>query len=260
MSRIVRFRPSSSRTPLRNTSGPALGLTVGFVALVVIAQKLGGGDEVKNLRELANEAPALYLREEAVLGLAEHGDESVVPDLVAMLDERNLQEMRLAADAALERLVGRSFGANEAAARAWLAQSGREMRPATSVGGIELAPWIHAVETEASPHAQVATSADDLVITVRGPLPPQFNLVLEHEAGSLLFECERTGDAYRVHSRDVPNSFRPLELYEPLVVPVRNGRESSGSDGSMTFSLPRLGCITTSTPPTALRMIVPSEG
>lgn len=222
-----------------------------------MAHKLGGKDEVLNLRELANEAPALYLREEAVLGLAEHGEEAVVPDLVAMLDERNLHEMRLAADAALERLVGRSFGANEAAARAWLAQSGRDMRPATSVGGVDLAPWIHAVETSSTTHAQAATSNDDLVITVRGPLPPQFNLVLEHAAGSLLFECERTGDAYRVLSRDVPNSFRPLDLYEPLVVAVRDDSGGGGGE-SLTFSLPRLGCITTSTPPTALRMIVPS--
>lgn len=229
------------------TSGPALGLTVGLAALAVLAHKLGGADEATNLREFANDAPALYLREEAVLGLAEHGDESVVPDLVAMLDERNLQEMRLAADAALERLTGRSFGANEAAARTWLFESGRSTQAATSVGGRELAPWTDGLTTSDGATATVATIDDELRIRVRAPLPAQFNLVFEHEQGSFVLECSRHGEAYAIRSRDVPNSFRTLDCFAPLdVPPTATGLE---------FTLPRLGRLAEGTPPTRLFVI-----
>lgn len=247
MSRIVPFRPSSSRSPLRNTSGPALGLTVGLVALAVMAQKLGGDDEVKNLRELANVAPALYLREEAVLGLAEHGDETVVPDLVAMLDERNLHEMRVAADEALERLVGRSFGANEAAAHGWLLSSGRPTSPVTGVAGRDVGPWPDGLASSDGSAAFATTVGDELRVHVRAPLSAQFNLVFTHDQGSFVLECSKSGNAYTIRSRDVPNSFRALDCFAPFeVAPTPAGLE---------FALPRLGRLADAKPPASLHVI-----
>ncbi len=197
------------------------------------------------LRRIADADPALGVRQLAVIALADLEADDVDRDLAVMLDETTPADRRESADGSLEVTTGESFGADRAAAEAWLDAHGAPPA-ATTVGGRGRTDGAPLAWRDGEVEVTVERSGAWLVGRVTGAAPP-LHLALETATGRILVAVDRREDGVSARADDLPREGRPFERHASLPVEVT-------PDG-LIVRLPRVGRLVAGDEPASVRVV-----
>jgi len=183
---------------------------------------------IETLFRIADRDPSLIVRQEAVVGLAELGNDAVLRDLVALLDPLAPAGLAGRARSVLLRFTAVSFE-DPAGVCAWMDRNG--ISPSrTSIGPPALNEPARLTVVDG---LVVRTEPARIVFESDGAPPRSGRVILDHASGSVLLEVRNVDGVPVGRALDIPDIGPVSERYAI----VRGTRTGS----SWTIALPRTG-------------------